>query len=247
MKKIFYIFLIIFFCQNAYAIRHYEREFVDYYGSGYVTVDVTDSIEFRITVTRDKGFFCGDPQHIVQAGKQYVITTYPYEETDIRIEWDNFDGCDYIYEGVTATGTMRDFPESFNVWNSFRIYCGIWKYNDYIEVEHEEPPTTSSTSIITTTTSSILVTTTTIPVPPPTTTTVKPTPCTMEEIYGEHSEQTELLRYFRDNVLSQTREGQEIIRLYYEWSPIIMKAMEKDEKFKAQVKERIDGVLELVK
>jgi len=70
---------------------------------------------------------------------------------------------------------------------------------------------------------------------------------TTETLYGEHSEQTELLRYFRDNVLSQTREGQEIIRLYYEWSPIIMKAMEKDEKFKAQVKERIDGVLELVK
>lgn len=242
MKKIFYIFLIIFFCQNAYAIRHYERDFVDYYGSGYVTVDVTDSIEFRITVTKNKGFFCDNPQHIVQAGKQYEITTYPSEETDIRIEWDNFDGCDYIYEGVTAIGTMQDFPESFNIWNSFRIYCGIWKYNDYIEIEPEEPPTTSSTSIITTTTSSILATTTTTPVPPPTTTTAKPMPCAMEEIYGKDSEEIILMRYLRDEFLSQTPEGQELINFYYQLSPAIMKAIE-DPQFKQQLKEIIDQFL----
>ena len=32
-------------------------------------------------------------------------------------------------------------------------------------------------------------------------------------LYGEYSEETELLRYFRDNVLCTTPEGQEIIRL----------------------------------
>ena len=40
--------------------------------------------------------------------------------------------------------------------------------------------------------------------------------CPFEQIYGEHSEETELLRYFRDNVLNQTPEGQEIIKLYYQ-------------------------------
>ena len=70
--------------------------------------------------------------------------------------------------------------------------------------------------------------------------------CPTEQIYGEHSEKTELLRHFRDNVLSQTTEGKEIIRLYYQWSPVIVKAMEKDEEFKEQLKEMIDGVLELV-
>jgi hypothetical protein len=64
--------------------------------------------------------------------------------------------------------------------------------------------------------------------------------CPSEKLYGEHSEQTELLRYLRDNVLSQTPEGQEIIRLYYEWSPAIVKAMEEDEVFKQEVKEIID-------
>ena len=47
-------------------------------------------------------------------------------------------------------------------------------------------------------------------------------------------------------MLSQTPEGREIIRLYYEWSPAIVKAIEEDEKFKAQVKEMIDEVLGLI-
>ena len=71
-------------------------------------------------------------------------------------------------------------------------------------------------------------------------------PCLAEEIYGEKSEKTELLRYFRDNILSQTPEGQEIIRLYYEWNPAIVKLMEKDEEFRAEVKEMVDGILELI-
>jgi hypothetical protein len=79
-----------------------------------------------------------------------------------------------------------------------------------------------------------------------TTTTVSSEPCSSEEIYGEYSEETEFLRYIRDNVLSQTPAGQEIIRLYYQWSPAIVKAMKEDEEFKEQVKALIDGVLELI-
>ena len=40
--------------------------------------------------------------------------------------------------------------------------------------------------------------------------------------------------------------GQEIIKLYYQLSPMIVKAMEKDEEFKEGVKEMIDGVLGLL-
>jgi hypothetical protein len=87
--------------------------------------------------------------------------------------------------------------------------------------------------------------TTTTSIPSGTTTTVEP--CTSEAIYGENSEETELLRYIRDNVLSQTPEGQELIRLYYELSPVIVEMMEEDEEFKAPVKEMIDGVLPLIK
>jgi hypothetical protein len=54
------------------------------------------------------------------------------------------------------------------------------------------------------------------------------------------------LRYLRDNVLSQIPEGQELIRLYYEWSPAIVKAIEEDEEFKEEIKEMVDGVVELI-
>ena len=88
-------------------------------------------------------------------------------------------------------------------------------------------------------------TTTTTTAETSTTTTTK-CRCLSKKIYGEDSEETELLRYFRDNLLNQTPEGQEIIRLYYQWSPVILKAMEEDEEFKEDVKEMIDGVLGLI-
>ena len=72
-------------------------------------------------------------------------------------------------------------------------------------------------------------------------------PCPAKEIYGEDAIETELLRYFRDTVLSNTQVGQEIIRIYYEWSFAIVKAMEEDEEFGKEVKEMIDGVLPLIR
>jgi hypothetical protein len=70
--------------------------------------------------------------------------------------------------------------------------------------------------------------------------------CALVAIYGEHSEETEALRYLHDNVLTQTPEGQELIRLYYEWSPAIVKMMENDAEFRAEVKEMTHGILELI-
>ena len=45
------------------------------------------------------------------------------------------------------------------------------------------------------------------------------------------SSKTKLLIRFRDNALGKTLEGKEIIRLYYEWSPLIVKSMDEDEQF----------------
>ncbi len=47
--------------------------------------------------------------------------------------------------------------------------------------------------------------------------------------------------------MSKTPEGQELIKLYYQWSPAIVRAMEEDGGFKTEVKEMIDGVLPLIK
>jgi hypothetical protein len=72
-------------------------------------------------------------------------------------------------------------------------------------------------------------------------------PCLIKEIFRAYSKETQLLRYFRDDVLSKRPEGQEIIRLYYEWSPAIVKIMEEDEEFKEEVKEMICGILPLIR
>jgi hypothetical protein len=69
----------------------------------------------------------------------------------------------------------------------------------------------------------------------------------MLQIYGENSEEAELLRLFRDSVLATIPEGKELINLYYQWSPVIVQMMNGNEEFKKEVKEMIDGVLPLIR
>jgi hypothetical protein len=73
------------------------------------------------------------------------------------------------------------------------------------------------------------------------------TDCSVEELYGEYAKETAQLRNFRDNVLSKTPEGQELIKLYYQWGPVVVKAMKEDSAFKGNVKALIDGILPLVR
>ena len=72
-------------------------------------------------------------------------------------------------------------------------------------------------------------------------------PCTIEKLYGGNAEETEFLRDFRDNVLSQTEEGRGLIELYYQWNPSIVKAMEDNEGFKEKAKDTVDEILSLIK
>lgn len=75
----------------------------------------------------------------------------------------------------------------------------------------------------------------------------EPPPCLSSTIYDDDSNKVQLLRKYRDEVLSTTPVGQEIIKLYYLWSPAITKAMEEDDTFKREIKELIDGVLPMIK
>jgi hypothetical protein len=68
-------------------------------------------------------------------------------------------------------------------------------------------------------------------------------PCAAETIYGENSEQAELLRKYRDKVLSKTPEGQEIIKTYYKFSPTITKLFEGNPLLKNKAKVLIDSML----
>ena len=67
--------------------------------------------------------------------------------------------------------------------------------------------------------------------------------CPVTEIYGQHSEEAEFLRNVRDGMLRKTLEGQELIKLYYQWSPTIVKAMKEDESFQREMKEILETIL----
>ena len=80
-----------------------------------------------------------------------------------------------------------------------------------------------------------------------TTTTTEPeATCPSQQIYGEGSLEVTLLRAVRDNLLSQTPAGRELIELYYRWGPVMVKAMEEDEAFKEELKKMIDRLLPMI-
>ncbi len=74
----------------------------------------------------------------------------------------------------------------------------------------------------------------------------EPIPCPLSLIYGNDSPQARSLRNFRDAVLRQTHEGRELIRLYYQWGPLVARAMMADVQFREEVKRTADGVLMMI-
>ena len=182
---------------------------------------------------------------------------YAYEKDELECNWYDPDGELYELDSSEATYTKGCWYPSIYIseyypasapgqWRVDVYMKGIKRFTEYFTIVSENTTTTTVSTSSTTTT--ISPTTTTIK---PTTTTVKSTtttttPCSLNFIYGKDSQETELLRYLRDEVLSQTPVGQEIIKLYYQWSPAIVNAMEENEKLKKEVKEMIDGVLPLI-
>jgi hypothetical protein len=71
--------------------------------------------------------------------------------------------------------------------------------------------------------------------------------CPTEVIYGEDSEEVELLRALRDEVLSKTPEGREITKQYYMWSPLLVEAMKADKEFINEVEDMIYEVLVMMR
>jgi hypothetical protein len=88
-----------------------------------------------------------------------------------------------------------------------------------------------------------IITTTTTTTLNSTTTTMPSVPCTAESIYGENAEQTELLRKYRDSILSKTTAGQELIKTYYKFSPTVTKLLERSPVLKNRAKAFIDDML----
>jgi len=212
----------------------YTRDF----DGGYVTLEVSDTIAFSITVTTGSQFLCNNLLiRIEQNGNHYIITPENAGEEEIHVAWSNLDGCGVIDAGQTATGTMSVFPFSFTTEEPFRLYYVIGIHGtEYFDITPGIPSTTTSqatTTSSTTTTPPLTTTTTTLPVPL----------CLAEKIYGEHAEETAQLRLVRDELLGQTPEGQALIRLYYQWDTILGQVIEDDERMREEVKELIDEIL----
>jgi len=72
-------------------------------------------------------------------------------------------------------------------------------------------------------------------------------PCAAEQIYGTNAIELTVLRKFRDEILNKTPEGRQLTRLYYAWSPAIVKAMGEDEAFKQEIKTILDSLLPVIK
>ena len=69
--------------------------------------------------------------------------------------------------------------------------------------------------------------------------------CPATEIYGANSDETNLLRALRDNVLKNDPAGRELIKLYYAYSPLVVEMM-KSAEFKEEVKENFGLMLRLL-
>ena len=72
-------------------------------------------------------------------------------------------------------------------------------------------------------------------------------PCLVEQMYGEDSVEVAFSRYLRDSVLRKTPEGRELIKIYYDWSPQLVSALEEETALKDQVKKVLDQILILIK
>ncbi len=141
------------------------------------------------------------------------------------------DGAIIHYDGTSWSDMASGiFDHLYGVWGS--------SANDVFAVGHSGTALRYAPDVTTTTTAPV---TTTMPI-----TTTTTAICSAELIYGGNSEEVALLRYIRDNVLSQTAEGREIIKLYYQWSSVVVKAMEEDKVFEAEVRAMIDGALLLI-
>ena len=69
--------------------------------------------------------------------------------------------------------------------------------------------------------------------------------CLIESVVKDEHVLT-VLRAFRDNVLSATPAGREIIRQYYAWSPLLVKVLEEDNTLRNLVVEMVAGILPLI-
>ena len=116
----------------------------------------------------------------------------------------------FYWTGTTCSGCHK-FKAFAYEFSDGKLYFGVKYRNDVYDENYTRCVRTADSSGTTTTTT------------PTTTSSTSGTTCPTEEIYGSAAPETQLIRNFRDTVLSATPEGQQLIKLYYIWSPFLVK------------------------
>jgi hypothetical protein len=137
----------------------------------------------------------------------------------------------FYWTSTTCSGCHKFKAFSYDLSDG-ELYFGV-KFRDDVYYENYTRCVRTADSSGTTTT-------------PTTTTSTAGTTCPTEEMYGNAAPETQLLRHFRDTVLSATPEGQQLIKLYYTWSPFLLQAMREDAAFKEQLKETVNKILQVI-
>jgi hypothetical protein len=267
MKKIIVaiFFIVLFFPNRSFALLADMSGIVSwqtYSANGTITIHV-DQI-----CNKDPGYYSGTIRVGVWAFTQqfygqtlsgYILGSFTLGERAYNACWINID----------STVTYSPPPcGNYYTYVMTETWDGLWYISDWASTGYKyicvQPTTTTSintTTILNSTTTSTISVTTTTTVQPTTTTTPgtsttttpgtstttstkqKQKPCPAEEIYGEDSEETELLREYRDNVLSKTPDGQEFIKNYYKFSSTVTKLLESRPLLKNKAKMIIDSML----
>jgi cell wall-associated protease len=73
-----------------------------------------------------------------------------------------------------------------------------------------------------------------------------PGPCAAESALDNDEIKLTILRRFRDEVLSKTPEGRNLINLYYKWNPTIVRELDQNAQYKEEIKRIIDGIVPMI-
>ena len=186
-------------------------------------------------------------------GHRHALLWYPYTDNSGLPGMEGFLGIGRASGGPYQGPFDREWPSAEMIVMNVFDPCETWEYNStttsFLSSSSTTSPASSSTttSMTQTTSTSSYATSTSIPPGITTTTVTVLFACPLQYLYGESSEEVLLLRWFRDHVLRTTPEGKQIIRLYYQWSPLLLKAMEEDDALQEAVKEVVDQLLRLLR